>query len=174
MSSTAALAFGIDVVELARAADLLEKYGPAVVSRVGTAPEGDWAGSDVTRLAALLGLKEAAIKAMAGRPAPFRWQLVHTGLGEIASSMDVITSAPSVPGGVPDPVREVLGTFAADAGLDLAETTAVTCRVAGGAADRAAGRLDGSGEILGLGCFGISDEHLYAAVVLWKDSPEHE
>jgi hypothetical protein len=165
----AALAFGIDVVELARAADLLDKYGQTVVARVATAPEADWAGDTVERLAALLGLKEAAIKAMAGRPVPFRWQLVRTGLGEIASSMEGIASAPSVPGGVPDPVREVLGTFAADTGLDLAETTAVTCRLAGPAGERISARLAGSGEVLGLGCFGIDDEHLYAAVVLWKD-----
>jgi hypothetical protein len=164
-----ALAFGVDVVELARAADLVEKYGTTALARVATSAEEGWAGTEVTRLAALLGLKEATIKAMAGRPAPFRWQLVRTGLGEIASSLDVIASAPTVPGGVPAPVRQVLGSFATDTGLDLRETTAVTCRPVGGAAERAAARLTGSGEVLGLGCFGISDEHLYAAVVLWKD-----
>jgi hypothetical protein len=164
-----ALAIGVDVVELARVADLLEKYGTTARARVATAAEERWAGADATRLAALLGLKEATVKAMAGRPAPFRWQLVRTGLGEIASSLDVIATAPAAPGGVPAAVRNVLGAFAADVGLDLRETTAVTCRPAGGAAERASARLTGSGEVLGLGCFGVSDEHLYAAVVLWRD-----
>ncbi len=167
------VSFGVDVVAVTRAAQLLERFGNAIVERVATEPEARWVGNSPGRLGVVLGLKEAAIKAMAGRPDGFRWQQVETGLGSLVTSLDSMVDRP---GGLPTAVGEVLREFAA--GMGLHEAQVATCRLGPAASSRISPQLAGSGEILGVGVFGADapapaetddDQHVYAAVCFWKE-----
>jgi phosphopantetheinyl transferase (holo-ACP synthase) len=154
------LVFGVDVVALSRAQQLLERYDEVILRRVATAQEAEWIGTAPARLGAVLGLKEAAIKAMGGRPDPFTWQQISI-------------EACGQPG---QRAAEVLGGFAA--GLQLAEFTTISCQLHGVSADRVAAQLGaasapgGSGSVFGAGCFGVRDDHLFAAVCFWKEDDD--
>ena len=162
--SVAALDFaplhGVDVVAVERAAELLAKFGDTVVRRVCTPSEASWVSLTPRRLAVLLGLKESAIKAIAGRPDGFRWQMVETSAGELRVPFPRRA-------GLPDPVHAVLDGFAA--GIGLSEVEAVTVRLAKPALERADELLPGPGELLGAGVFGVRDGHLFAATTFWRD-----
>ncbi len=64
-------AVGVDVVDVARLADLLDRRGADLTDRVFTPAERDGCAGDVRRLAARLAAKEAAAKALG------------TGIGEV-------------------------------------------------------------------------------------------
>lgn len=69
---------GVDIVDLARISRSLQRRPGALAARLLTDAERDWvdAGEPVIRLAACLALKEAAIKALGGRPAGFAWTVI--------------------------------------------------------------------------------------------------
>jgi hypothetical protein len=179
------VSFGVDVVAVARAAQLLDRFGRSIVERVATGAEAQWVGGSPGRLGVVLGLKEAAIKAMAGRPDDFRWQQVETGVGSLVTTLDSLTDRP---GGLPSAVGEVLREFADGMGLSHAQVA--TCRLGPAAQRRISPQLAGSGEILGIGVFGTdaddtddtddadaadgfgeeSGRHVYAAVCFWRDA----
>jgi len=167
-SAPAGIVFGVDVVALSRAQQLLDRYGAAIGERVAIPEEAAWifAGPDsAIRLGALLGMKEASIKAMGGRPEPFRWQHISTSAGDLTATFRV----PPViqPGGWPPAVTEVLRGFGA--GMGLAELTTAGCAVHGPGLDRVTQQLPGAGTVRGAGCFGVRLEHVFAAVCFWKD-----
>jgi phosphopantetheinyl transferase (holo-ACP synthase) len=67
---------GIDVVDLVRIAESIERAPGRLAARLCTEAELAWIAEkdEVERLAACFALKEAWIKAQGGRPAGFRWQ----------------------------------------------------------------------------------------------------
>ena len=71
------LVFGVDTVAVERVRDLWSTFGDALARRVATAAEAAWAGAAPERYAALLAVKESAVKALGGRPPGFRWQCIE-------------------------------------------------------------------------------------------------
>ena len=157
--------FGVDTVAVARTAELLAGYGDGLARRIATAGEAAWAdesaaGSVVERYAALLAVKESAIKCLAGRPPGFRWQNVEVD--------DVPPPGGAAP--LPDGVARALSAFAA--GVRLADERDVACRLTGAGLDRARTVL-GSGAgapIRGAARYGTVDGHVSAVACFWEDA----
>ncbi|MFI7585840.1 4'-phosphopantetheinyl transferase superfamily protein [Spongisporangium articulatum] len=146
---------GVDVTEVGRVAELIDRYGAAAVRRVCDDAEIGRVGLEPARLAAVFALKESAIKAMGGRPAGFRWQSIGT------------ADAPAH--AVPAEARRLLDDFVRDVGAGSQLAVEVSCTLAGRSAERAARLLPGPGEIRGAGSYLTQDGHMFAAVCFWKD-----
>ena len=152
------LLFGVDAVAVARAQELWTTFGAALARRVATDAEAAWAGAAPERYAALLAVKESAIKCLAGRPPGFRWQCVQLDPHDVPTS-DLL----------PDVAGETLAAFAG--GVRLAGERDVACRLAGAGLDRARqvlGAADGA-PIRGAARHGTLDGHVLAAVCFWED-----
>ena len=66
------IATGVDIVEIDRVADLLERHGDRFRQRVYTDREWDDSGGRIESLAARFAAKEALIKAIGSRDLPLR------------------------------------------------------------------------------------------------------
>ena len=155
------LLFGVDAVAVARARALWTTFGDALARRVATDAEAGWAGTAPERYAALLAVKESAIKCLAGRPPGFRWQCVQL---DVDASPDVPAS-----GELPAAVAETLSAFAG--GVRLAGERDVACRLSGAGLDRARQVLGAraGAPIRGAARHGALDGHVLAAVCFWED-----
>jgi phosphopantetheinyl transferase (holo-ACP synthase) len=170
------LVFGVDAVAVERVGKLLPAYGHRLARRLATAAEAAWVvgvgGGETStdgsadRLAALLAVKESAVKCLAGRPPGFRWQCV-----ELALEAD-----PPVTSGA------VAATFEAfAAGVELAGGTDVACRLTGVALDRGVDLLRAApwsavgvgrgetGTIRGMARYGTLDGTVLAVAAFWEE-----
>jgi phosphopantetheinyl transferase (holo-ACP synthase) len=155
------LSVGVDAVELDRIACLA---GPGesnpfgrLYDRVAAAGERELAaavdaafGLPAAGAAALLAVKEAAVKAAGGRPPRFTWR-------------DVVCMAdlPDLP---PD-AAAVLASFEDDVLPGVVDTFGVRLGGAWGGASATAARFGAAR--LGAARFGLHADHLFAVVVLW-------
>lgn len=64
---------GVDIVDVSRVAAAAKRSSGRFLTRLCTPDEQAWVAGDDTRLAAVFALKEAWIKAKAGRPPGFAW-----------------------------------------------------------------------------------------------------
>jgi holo-[acyl-carrier protein] synthase len=155
----------VDTVAVERVRDLWSTYGDALARRVATAAEAAWAGAAPERYAALLAVKESAVKALGGRPPGFRWQSIEL-LRPRSASSGAVSGGPEP---VPAAVGGTLSAFAA--GVRLGDESDVACRLTGVGLDRARTVL-GAGPgaaIRGAARHGTLDGHVLAVVSFWED-----
>ena len=153
---SAGLLIGVDAVELDRVGRLAGPGGTDLYDRVAAAGEREMA-AEVARSfdrpragpAALLAVKEAAVKAAGGRPRGFTWRDVVLG--------------PEQPE-VPAEAAAVLASFEED-GLPAARWSCGVRLTGPGTGLRT--RLDPGRRPPGAARFGLFEDHLFAVVVLW-------
>lgn len=146
---TGTLLVGVDVVEVARIARLLDRESERMHRTIATPAEVAWVsdagpGAATVRTAALFAVKEAVIKALGGRPPRFRWPQIEL----------VATRGHAV--------EPVLDAFAA--GVGLAASTDVLVVLSGGCLDRVGLRL-GRASAAVVGRWGVRDGRVFAAAV---------